>query len=126
MLLLFWWLSSFVVHVTNSEEDRSGTRKPPTQWKVSDLDIILSGPTETWEGPRSPQGGDSNYSESLEGSRETYSLLDIMAINSSNLILTSKHACCGVFLSNYKKQMVWRGGIIKSVTECKDHVHTDI
>ncbi|XP_056249480.1 apoptosis-stimulating of p53 protein 1-like isoform X2 [Seriola aureovittata] len=43
-----------------SEEDRSGVRNPPSQWKVSDLDIVLSEPTETWEGPRSPQGGDSN------------------------------------------------------------------
>ncbi|XP_034713403.1 apoptosis-stimulating of p53 protein 1-like isoform X3 [Etheostoma cragini] len=43
-----------------SEEDRSGIRKPPSQWKVTDLDIILSEPTEMWEGPRSPQGGDSN------------------------------------------------------------------
>ncbi|XP_054862134.1 apoptosis-stimulating of p53 protein 1-like isoform X5 [Amphiprion ocellaris] len=43
-----------------SEEDRSGIRKPPSQWKVSDLDIVLSEPTESWEGPGSPQGGDSN------------------------------------------------------------------
>ncbi|XP_069028507.1 apoptosis-stimulating of p53 protein 1-like isoform X3 [Embiotoca jacksoni] len=42
-----------------SEEERSGIRKPPGQWKVSDLDIVLSEPTETWEGPRCPQGGDS-------------------------------------------------------------------
>ncbi|XP_068607684.1 apoptosis-stimulating of p53 protein 1-like [Brachionichthys hirsutus] len=32
-----------------SEEDRSGVRKQPGQWKVSDLDIILSEPTEVWE-----------------------------------------------------------------------------
>ncbi|XP_030299819.1 apoptosis-stimulating of p53 protein 1-like isoform X2 [Sparus aurata] len=38
-----------------SEEDRSGTRKPPSQWKVSDLDIVLSDPTGV-----SPQSGDSN------------------------------------------------------------------
>uniref|UniRef100_A0AAQ4QEH5 Protein phosphatase 1, regulatory subunit 13Ba n=1 Tax=Gasterosteus aculeatus aculeatus TaxID=481459 RepID=A0AAQ4QEH5_GASAC len=43
-----------------SEEDRSGGRKPPGQWKESDLDIVLSKPTETWEGPRPPQGGDAN------------------------------------------------------------------
>ncbi|XP_022067207.1 apoptosis-stimulating of p53 protein 1-like isoform X4 [Acanthochromis polyacanthus] len=43
-----------------SEEDRSGIRKPPSQWKVSDLDIVLSEPTESWEGPGSPQGGNSN------------------------------------------------------------------
>ncbi|XP_068436231.1 apoptosis-stimulating of p53 protein 1-like isoform X2 [Clinocottus analis] len=43
-----------------SEEDRSGSKKPPGQWKESDLDIVLSEPTETWEGPRSPQGGDGN------------------------------------------------------------------
>ncbi|XP_029350013.1 apoptosis-stimulating of p53 protein 1-like isoform X2 [Echeneis naucrates] len=42
-----------------SEEDRSGVRNPPSQWKVSDLDIVLSEPTETWEGPQSPQGGNS-------------------------------------------------------------------
>lgn len=57
--------------VTNAEEDTSGVRKPPSQWKVSDLDIVLSGPNETWEGPRSPQGGNSNYSESIEGPWET-------------------------------------------------------
>ncbi|KAK5609173.1 hypothetical protein CRENBAI_015227 [Crenichthys baileyi] len=43
-----------------SEEDRSGVRKPSSQWKVSDLDIVLSGPTETWEGPLSLQAGDGN------------------------------------------------------------------
>ncbi|XP_034090655.1 apoptosis-stimulating of p53 protein 1-like isoform X1 [Gymnodraco acuticeps] len=42
-----------------SEEDRSGIRKPPSQWKVSDLDIVLSEPTKTHEGPGSPQGGHS-------------------------------------------------------------------
>lgn len=49
-----------------AEEDRSGTRKPPSQWKVSDLDIVLSDPTGV-----SPQSGDSNNSESLKGARET-------------------------------------------------------
>ncbi|XP_056281522.1 apoptosis-stimulating of p53 protein 1-like isoform X3 [Pseudoliparis swirei] len=43
-----------------SEEDRSGSRKTPGQWKESDLDIVLSEPTETWAGPRSPQGGGGN------------------------------------------------------------------
>ncbi|KAK5916303.1 hypothetical protein CgunFtcFv8_011301 [Champsocephalus gunnari] len=42
-----------------SEEDRSDIRNPPSQWKVSDLDIVLSEPTETHEGPGSPQGGHS-------------------------------------------------------------------
>ncbi|TKS86356.1 Apoptosis-stimulating of p53 protein 1 [Collichthys lucidus] len=42
-----------------SEEDRSGVRKTPSQWKVSDLDIVLSEPTDSWEGPRSPKGGNS-------------------------------------------------------------------
>lgn len=65
--LFRWLLLSFVVGVANAEEDTGGVRKPPSQWKVSDLDIVLSGPSETWEGPRSPQGGDSNYSESIEG-----------------------------------------------------------
>ncbi|XP_070835459.1 apoptosis-stimulating of p53 protein 1-like isoform X1 [Chaetodon trifascialis] len=55
-----------------SEEDRSGIRKPPSQWKVSDLDIVLSEPTETWEGPQSPQGGDSNNSESLEANEASW------------------------------------------------------
>lgn len=64
-----------------AEEDRSGVRKPPSQWKVSDLDIVLSEPTETWEGPRSPQGGDSNNSESLEGARETHSPLARLVID---------------------------------------------
>lgn len=54
-----------------AEEDRSGIRKPPSQWKVSDLDIVLSDPTGVWEGPSSPQSGDSNNSESLKGARET-------------------------------------------------------
>ncbi|XP_035771073.1 apoptosis-stimulating of p53 protein 1-like [Neolamprologus brichardi] len=46
-----------------SEEERSAIRKPPGQWKESDLDIVLSEPTERWEGPLSPQGGDSNTNE---------------------------------------------------------------
>lgn len=54
-----------------TEEDRSGARKPPSQWKVSDLDIILSEPTEMCEGHQSPQEGDSNNCESLEGAQET-------------------------------------------------------
>ncbi|KAM9707731.1 LOW QUALITY PROTEIN: apoptosis-stimulating of p53 protein 1-like [Menidia menidia] len=33
-----------------SEEDRTGGRRPPDQWKVSDLDIVLSEPTGTSEG----------------------------------------------------------------------------
>lgn len=49
-----------------ADEDRSGVRKAPGQWKVSDLDIVLSEPAEAWEGPRSPQAGDSNNSESLQ------------------------------------------------------------
>uniref|UniRef100_H2MTA3 Protein phosphatase 1, regulatory subunit 13Ba n=1 Tax=Oryzias latipes TaxID=8090 RepID=H2MTA3_ORYLA len=43
-----------------SEEDRSGIRKPPSQWKVSDLDIVLSEPTEMLQGSLSSQGKDSN------------------------------------------------------------------
>lgn len=50
----------------HAEEDRSGVRKPPSQWKVSDLDIVLSEPAETREGPQLPQGGDSKTSECLE------------------------------------------------------------
>nr|XP_054597438.1 apoptosis-stimulating of p53 protein 1 isoform X3 [Nothobranchius furzeri] len=47
-----------------SEEDETGTRKPPGPWIVSDLDIVLSEPTETWDGPPSPQGRDgTNTSE---------------------------------------------------------------
>lgn len=54
-----------------AEDDTSGVRKPPSQWKVSDLDVVLSGPGETWEGPRSPQGDNSNYSESIKGTLKT-------------------------------------------------------
>ncbi|KAM4542339.1 apoptosis-stimulating of p53 protein 1-like isoform 2-T6 [Odontesthes bonariensis] len=43
-----------------SEEDRSGVRTAPGRWKVSDLDVVLSEPTETFEGPRSSRGGDGN------------------------------------------------------------------
>ncbi|XP_030574061.1 apoptosis-stimulating of p53 protein 1-like isoform X2 [Archocentrus centrarchus] len=43
-----------------SEEERSAIRKPSSQWKESDLDIILSEPTERWDGPLSPQGGDGD------------------------------------------------------------------
>ncbi|XP_061842922.1 protein phosphatase 1, regulatory subunit 13Ba isoform X4 [Nerophis lumbriciformis] len=39
-----------------SDEDRSGVRKPPSQWQVSDLDIVLSDGNDTCQGPRSPQG----------------------------------------------------------------------
>ena len=65
----------------HAEEERSGIRKPPSQWKVSDLDIVLSEPTEAWEGPQSPQGDDSNNSESLAGARETYSPLGASVID---------------------------------------------
>lgn len=58
-----------------AEEDRSGVRKPPSQWKVSDLDIVLSEPT----GPQPPQRGDSNnQSESMEGARETSPLAPLV------------------------------------------------
>ncbi|KAK0156522.1 Apoptosis-stimulating of p53 protein 1 [Merluccius polli] len=45
---------------SHSEEEGSVLRKPSSQWKVSDLDIILSPASENGEGPRSPQGGNSN------------------------------------------------------------------
>ncbi|XP_061600449.1 apoptosis-stimulating of p53 protein 1-like isoform X1 [Cololabis saira] len=45
-----------------SEDDRTGNRKSSIQWKVSDLDIVLSEPTEAWAGPPSPHGGDGNNS----------------------------------------------------------------
>ncbi|XP_069391789.1 apoptosis-stimulating of p53 protein 1-like isoform X10 [Paralichthys olivaceus] len=54
-----------------SEEDRSGCRNPPSQWKVSDLDIVLSEPTGTWEGPGSPQGGDSDNTQQSPLSPQT-------------------------------------------------------
>lgn len=57
----------------HTEEDRSGTRKPPSQWKVSDLDITLSEPAETWDGCPSLLEGDSKESEFLNGVREAYS-----------------------------------------------------
>lgn len=52
------------------EEDRSGIRKPPSQWKVSDLDVILSESTETCQGPPPHQGSDSYKSEFPGGVRE--------------------------------------------------------
>lgn len=62
-----------------AEEDRSGVRKPPSQWKVSDLDIVLSEPTDACEGPQPPQRGDSNnQSESMEGARETSPLAPLV------------------------------------------------
>lgn len=47
-----------------SEEDRSRVRKPPGQWKVSDLDVVLSEPAE---------GPQADTSESLESSGNTTS-----------------------------------------------------
>ncbi|CAL9686274.1 unnamed protein product [Knipowitschia caucasica] len=32
-----------------SEEDRSAVKKPPSQWKVSDLDLVISASQEKWE-----------------------------------------------------------------------------
>lgn len=56
----------------HTEEDRSGTRKPPSQWKVSDLDIILSEPIETWDGRSPLLERDSKESEFLKGVREAF------------------------------------------------------
>lgn len=56
----------------HTEEDRSGTRKPPSQWKVSDLDIILSEPIETWDGRSPLLERDSKESEFLSGVREAF------------------------------------------------------
>ena len=78
----------------HAEEDRSGIRKPPGEWKVSDLDIVLSEPTETWEGPRSPQEGDSNNSESLGGTRETHSVSDRLAAPGSSLLRLHPEVSC--------------------------------
>ncbi|XP_077394980.1 apoptosis-stimulating of p53 protein 1-like isoform X1 [Festucalex cinctus] len=52
---------SQISHIRSlSDEDKSGVRKPPSQWKVSDLDIILSQPNDLCEGPHIPQGDKSN------------------------------------------------------------------
>ncbi|XP_061552362.1 apoptosis-stimulating of p53 protein 1-like isoform X4 [Phycodurus eques] len=52
---------SQISHIRSlSDEDKSGIRKPPSQWKVSDLDIILSEPNVLCEGPQSRQGEKSN------------------------------------------------------------------
>ncbi|XP_061650814.1 apoptosis-stimulating of p53 protein 1-like isoform X3 [Phyllopteryx taeniolatus] len=52
---------SQISHIRSlSDEDKSGIRKPPSQWKVSDLDIILSEPNDLCEGPQSRQGEKSN------------------------------------------------------------------
>lgn len=56
----------------HTEEDRSGTRKPSSQWKVSDLDIILSEPIETWDGRSPLLERDSKESEFLNGVREAF------------------------------------------------------
>nr|XP_061798407.1 apoptosis-stimulating of p53 protein 1-like [Nerophis lumbriciformis] len=45
---------------SQSDEDKIGIRKPPKQWKVSDLDIILSEPNDLGERPLSPQEDKSN------------------------------------------------------------------
>lgn len=45
-------------------EDQSCIKKPPGQWKVSDLDVVLSEPAE---------GPQADTSESLEGSGNTTS-----------------------------------------------------
>ncbi|XP_019909822.1 protein phosphatase 1, regulatory subunit 13Ba isoform X3 [Esox lucius] len=42
----------------SAEEEGFGVRKPSSQWKVSDLDIIVD-PVELREGPRSPSGAHS-------------------------------------------------------------------
>ncbi|CAL8284998.1 unnamed protein product [Lota lota] len=46
-----------------SPEEGSVLRKPSSQWKVSDLDIVLSPAGDTGEGPRSPQGGSNNSND---------------------------------------------------------------
>ncbi|XP_061157676.1 apoptosis-stimulating of p53 protein 1-like isoform X1 [Syngnathus typhle] len=44
-----------------SDENKSGIRKPPSQWKVSDLDTVLSQPNDLCGGaPESPQGDKGN------------------------------------------------------------------
>ncbi|XP_037097799.1 apoptosis-stimulating of p53 protein 1 isoform X3 [Syngnathus acus] len=43
-----------------SDENESGIRKPPSQWKVSDLDTVLSQPNDLCGGPKSPQGDKGN------------------------------------------------------------------
>ncbi|XP_046907020.1 protein phosphatase 1, regulatory subunit 13Ba isoform X2 [Hypomesus transpacificus] len=43
---------------SHSEEEGCGVRKPPSQWKVSDLDVLLA-PAEQGEGPRSPSGAEN-------------------------------------------------------------------
>lgn len=57
----------------HTEEDRSGTRKSAGQWKVSDLDITLSEPVETWDVRSSLLEGDGKESEFLSGVGEAYS-----------------------------------------------------
>lgn len=96
VLLLLFFCGCYCCHggCGHAEEDRSGIRKPPGEWKVSDLDIVLSEPTETWEGPRSPQEGDSNNSESLGGTRETHPASDRLAAPGSSLLRLYPEVSC--------------------------------
>lgn len=57
----------------HTEEERSGTRKPASQWKVSDLDIVLSEPIEKWDSRSPLLEGDSKESEFLNGASQAYS-----------------------------------------------------
>lgn len=65
----------------HTDEDRSGTRKSPGHWKVSDLDIILSEPIETWDGRSALLEGDSKDSEFLNSVREANSQLAALVID---------------------------------------------
>ncbi|XP_077476773.1 apoptosis-stimulating of p53 protein 1-like isoform X2 [Stigmatopora argus] len=52
---------SQISHIrSQSDENKIGIRKPPSKWKVSDLDIILSEPNDLCECPHSLQEDKSN------------------------------------------------------------------
>lgn len=62
-----------------SEEDRSCIRKPPGQWKVSDLDVMLSEPAE---------GPQADTSESLEKALATQQATDNSVMDQHHLLLS--------------------------------------
>lgn len=103
----------------HTEEDRSGTRKSPSQWKVSDLDIILSEPIETWDAHSALLEGDSKDSEFLNSVREANSQLAALVIDSLPysaphissvfISMTYLNLCTTIsaLVSNPGEQMVW-------------------
>ena len=62
-------------------------RKPPSQWKVSDLDVLLA-PAEQGEGPRSPSGAENVNCESAGEEIEPSGLTSTLNPRPSTLLST--------------------------------------